>query len=133
MSTQNTASATKTRTITLTDHAPVKIREDEWPVVAIAKTWTGGNGVECQANEEMSIRVREHADGRRIVYGVRQAGPGGMAIGYRGAAGGSLVPAVGGKADQGGTVKAIRMVADEVIDDVQLGDECIADLPAEEI
>ena len=118
----------KTRTITLTDARPVKIVEDEWPIIASAETWR-----EHEASEKWSVRVREHDDGRRIVYGVRQSGGGGMPLGYRGAAGGSIVPARDGAPDDDATIAAIRAVADEVIDDAQLGDECIADLPAREI
>lgn len=122
----------KTRIITLTDARPVKIVEADWPVVAVAKTFGDGH-IEVQANWTKAIRVREHSDGRRIVYGTHDRGPGGMHMGFRGAAGGSIVPPIGGKPDDEATIRAIRSVADEVIDDVQLGDECIADLPAEEI
>lgn len=62
---------TKIRTITLTGRAPVKIKENEWPEIA-SGAWTDhDNQYECQANRtwKMSIRVRQHADGRAIVYG----------------------------------------------------------------
>lgn len=110
----------KSRTITLTDRAPVKIWDDEWPIIAEASNHDGQ--VESQANRRKWIKVREHADGRRIVYGRYST----QFQHERDAAGGALT-------DAAGTVAAIRAVADEVIDDAQLGDECIADLPAEEI
>lgn len=62
----------KTRTITLTNSAPVKIREDEWPVIARGSYRDHDNQYEFQANRtwEVDIRVRQHPDGRAIVYGV---------------------------------------------------------------
>ena len=123
----------KTRTITLTDRPPVKIHEDDWPVIARAKDWD--NQHECQANRTWHLRVREHADGRRIVYGVY----GTQFQGERDAAGGYLVAATETEAEGGGympdtaaTITAIHDVA-EIIGAPQLAAECIANLPAEEI
>lgn len=62
----------KYRTVTLTGRPPVRIREDAWPVVGRGD-WDHHDGVvECQANRtwEARIRVRQHADGRALVYGV---------------------------------------------------------------
>lgn len=123
-------------TITMSDRAPLKLVRADWPHVATAD-WHSGEHA-SQANEVASISVREHEDGRRIVYGHRDRGPGGMAIGYRGKYAGFLVepPApssgVTGKLpDEAGTIRAIRRVAG-VIDMPELADECIGDLPAEE-
>lgn len=66
--TASTTSTPKRRTITLTDHAPISITEDDWPVIAVAR-WHDGGQFESQANRTASIRVRQHADGRTIVYG----------------------------------------------------------------
>lgn len=55
-------------TITLTDRAPVTIVKADWPIVATAKDWD--NEHECQANRTWRLTVRQHADGRAIVYGV---------------------------------------------------------------
>lgn len=62
----------KTRTITLTGRAPVKIREDEWPQIAHGSYRDHDNQYEFQANRtwKCDIRVRQHPDGRAIVYGV---------------------------------------------------------------
>ena len=59
----------KTRTITLTGRAPVRIREDEWPVIASGSYKDWDNQYEFQANREWkaSIRVRQHPDGRKHV------------------------------------------------------------------
>lgn len=131
--------------ITLSDRAPVTIVADEWPTIARASGWRGGSGHECQANEEMYIRVRAHdadptaehhvphADGRVIVHGYRDSGPGGMPITYRGArAGYLLTPEAGQPVSQAEIVRAIRRVAG-VIGWEEGAADCIADLPAEEI
>lgn len=62
----------KQRTITLTDRRPVKIYEDEWPVIAHGQYRDHDNQYEFQANRKWKcdIRVRQHADGRTLVYGV---------------------------------------------------------------
>lgn len=62
----------KQRTITLTNRPPVKINEDDWPIIARSDdSWHDGQ-VRCQANREHSrtLVVRRHNDGRAIVYGV---------------------------------------------------------------
>jgi len=62
----------KTRTITLTNHPPVRIREADWPVIAHGYFRDhDGREHECQANRwwRADVRVRRHADGRAIVYG----------------------------------------------------------------
>jgi len=126
----------KTTTITMSDRAPIKIVSADWLTIASAH-WFSGQ-IECQANEEAYLRVLEHEDGRRIVYGDRDRGPGGMAVSYRGKAAGYLVDtrqsdySPGKVADQEGTIRAIRRAAG-VIDRPELGDACIADLPAEEL
>jgi len=138
-----TTTTTKKITITLSDRAPVSIDPEQWPVIAEASRFWGGSGIECQASEEAWIKVRQHDDGRTLVYCDRDRGGGGMPIGYRGVSGGYLLPAAvvpGDGADAGKThptapddiVRAIRRCAG-VIDAPELGAECIADLPAEEL
>lgn len=120
-----TTSKAKTRTITLTDRPPVTIREDQWPVIATAKWWD--NTYECQANRTASVRVREHEDGRRIVYGVY----GSNWQGERDKKAGMLIDyVVYGQADTDATIQAIHEVT-ELIGYPALAAECIADLPAE--
>ncbi|HMP03552.1 MAG TPA: hypothetical protein PKC45_13730 [Gemmatales bacterium] len=59
-----------TRTITLTGRPPVNISEDAWPIVASAADKEWDNRYECQANEisRWHVTVRQHDDGRAIVY-----------------------------------------------------------------
>lgn len=71
MSTDTTAP--KTRTITLTDRPPVKIHEDQWPVIAMGSAYDDDSSQPGNSpNREWTrqIRVRRHEDGRVIVYGV---------------------------------------------------------------
>jgi len=119
-----------TITVAMSDRAPVRIDPELWPRIAGASRHDGQ--VECQANHVWYIRVRQHDDGRRLVYGELDSGSGGVHIGWRGASAGFLVDAIDGRPDTAETVRAIRRVAG-VIDDAQLGDECIADLPAERL
>ena len=74
----------KTRTITLTDHRPVTIVEEEWPRIAsdTDDSWPLEGGVDYARHQqasaqgeldEYSLTVRQHADGRVIVYGVFSA------------------------------------------------------------
>jgi hypothetical protein len=122
-----------TITITMSERRPLKIDSEEWPVVAEASRHSGA--VKSQANQEWFIKVRQHADGRRLVYGRLQPGDGGVPAGWRGAAGGFLVEASERGKDnpnEDETVRAIRRVAG-IVDDDALADECIGDLPAEEI
>lgn len=113
--------------ITLSDASPVKIDPEVWPVIASADDHDGA--VKVQANTEWLVRVRQHADGRRIVYGYKRAGNGGQYRGFRDAHPGYLLDA---GADESETIRAIRRVAGAIGRD-DLGADCIGDLPAREI
>ena len=114
----------KFRTITLTDRAPVRIKEDEWPVLAQG-SWTDG-----AAN--LSLRVRQHDDGRAILYGLYEDPTWDQAYKV-----GRLL------ADGADLAAGIKNVADDLIERVgreqarrhirEAVDECIADLPAEDL
>jgi hypothetical protein len=59
------------KTITLTNRRPVRINEDNWPCIAEGQ-WCDHDGqIRAQANREWNlwICVRQHADGRALVYG----------------------------------------------------------------
>ena len=76
-----TTRAPKTRTITLTDRRPVTIREDAWPVIARATddSYHGSDDGRYQQSlrrgevDTYHLIVRQHADSRALVYGVRDA------------------------------------------------------------
>ncbi len=118
-------STPKTRTITLTGRAPVTIREDEWPVIASAKYTPGamrnGTPVPDYETDTHTLRVRQHADGRAIVYGVTAAST--AWTGTEDWRGGELLPAGEDIA------AAIARVGERMLD--RVARECIADLPAE--
>ena len=133
------ASKPKVRTITLTDRPPVRVSEATWPVIASARR--GDGKVECQDNLRWHLTVRAHAavpddgtelyvpheDGRVIVYGSETAGPGGVYDGYEEARAGEIV-------EKGGDVAAvIRRVGERARCPEAMIDECIADLPAEDL
>lgn len=121
---------TTTRTITLTDRRPIQIREDEWPIIAVGDQRPGdtrnGTPVPDYETDRHSIRVRQHADGRAIVYGVIDAAT--AWTGTEDWRGGELL--IAPDAD---LAAAIRRVGEsgEIIESVIR--ECIADLPAEAI
>lgn len=132
-----TTTEKKTITITMSERRPLKIDPAQWPLVARA-TWHNGEH-ECQANTIREIKVREHADGRRIVYGYQEAGNGGQYAGTVNPRAGFLVAASDVDAadgtkmpDDDETVRALRRVGG-IVEDDQLAAECIADLPAEEL
>lgn len=123
----------KTRTITLTGRPPVKIKENEWPVIATVSDDSYGS-VDLQRHQQAVLqgevdkyllRVRQHADGRTIVYGVLDAATSWTHTeDWRG---GELLIA---NSDIAAAIERIGQdggIPDEVIRN------CVADLPAEEI
>lgn len=73
-----TTTTHKTRTITLTGRPPVQIREADWPIIAegtgdsyASQDYSRYRQALGQGElDEYSLRVRQHADGRTLVYGV---------------------------------------------------------------
>ncbi len=136
---QPTMTTTEKITVTMSERAPLKIDPEVWPLIASAYWFSGQH--ECQANYIRRIEVREHEDGRRLVYGFHTAGPGGVHVGWRGASGGFLIewPVPVSQRDPqvcecftAQTIRAIRRVAGIIGDDT-MADDTIADLPAEEL
>jgi len=128
-------------TITLTGRPPVKIKKNEWPVLAEASENDRHGtqvGNEPDREDDWRLRVRKHTDGRAIVYAVydyRSQWQDERSVGVRG---GELVPA------DGDVVEALNRVAANMVERVsaehlpgdvfrRLAQECIADLPAVEI
>jgi hypothetical protein len=75
--TTTTTTTTKKRTITLTDRPPVTIAETTWPVIASGDLRPGAfvNSTPKPSYEtdRYTLRVRQHASGKAIVYGVLDA------------------------------------------------------------
>lgn len=131
-----------TRKITLSDRPPVRINEDNWPIIASATDEEHDGKVEVQANctHDWSLCVRQHEDGRTIVYATyRYSSNWARARGYH-ARHGLLLPT---RPDADSVCKSIVLVAERMAgaenqgEDSQrweqLADDCIADMPAVEI
>lgn len=109
-------------TITLTERRPVTIVKDDWPILASAED-TDDRAHPEQANRRWKLIVRQHADGRSIVYGVYTS----AFLDARDVRGGVLVEA------EGDIEAAIYEVTASLDFDRALADQCVADLPAEEL
>jgi hypothetical protein len=133
----------KQRTITLTGNRPVAIYEDEWPVIASSGWSDYDNQYEFQANRKADARlkVRKHEDGRSIVYGTYRYRTNFQNEDDVHAAAGRLLGIADGDS---GIFAAIRSVTDclSSYDSLPgnwqpdwrlLADQCIADLPAEQL
>ncbi len=108
--------------ITLTHQAPVKIDPDRWPLIA--------EGEDCddrahpfQANRQWWIKVRQHADGRSIVYGAHTSNFQGESDTW----GGMVVD------PDEDLSAAIRDLADELGADQIVSSEAISNLPVVEL
>jgi len=135
-------------TITLTGAQPVKIKKDDWPVIASAEDKNFDNQYEFQANRKATwkLTVRQHADGRTIVYATYIYFGGANASDIRG---GKLIQVPNADADSIGDAEPIiaaiqdvgREIEERMPDDDGYGPsvfprlvhECIADLPAVEL
>ena len=63
--------------ITLTDHAPVRISKDKWPVLSSVNETLYSDDPDPSSNDKVKsgvvrLIVRQHQDGRAIVYGVHE-------------------------------------------------------------
>src|SRR4029077_20819837 len=121
----------KQRTITLTDRAPVKIDEEKWPLIAEGKDYSGQ--YDFQAFDGAWIKVRQHDDGRTLVYGYAGDWDGGGRPERENRRAGFIV-------GDNEAAETIRRVADILSETECVGEiahraarECIADLPAEEL
>ena len=119
-------------TITLTGRNPVKITKDEWPIIASATESPGSfvNGTPRPDYEvdTHKIIVRQHADGRCVVYAILDAST--AWTGTEGRREGELLPSY---ANPLTIANAIRSVGEGcgILDSVIRA--CVADLPAEEL
>jgi hypothetical protein len=138
-------------TITLTGRPPVKITKEDWPIIASAEDKTWDNQYECQANRaaKWKLIVRQHNDGRTIVYAVHTYTSQWQGEDGRDVRGGEMLTVSGADAESVGDtdpiVAAIQRVAAEIEDRLEdagqwstgtfprLAHECVASLPAEEL
>ena len=128
------------RTITLTGRPPVTVDEDTWPVIAAATGKVWDNQYEFQANRtsKWGIYVRQHDDGRALVYATYSHCSAYQNARCYAAKRGVLLPA--GTTDES-ICDAIRNVCDDIAGAECAGDdaarwptlaaECVADMPAE--
>lgn len=126
----------KSRTITLTGRRPVKIREDEWPIIASAAgdSYHGDPGRYRQAEmrgeiDEYRLIVRQRADGRALVYGILTAANAawGQPAGGEWYRGGELLT------ESADIPAAIGRVGEDCHLPESVIRACIADLPAEDL
>lgn len=98
-------------TIKMSNHAPVRVNPDFWPIVAEAE--------HCEVEREWRLGVRRHASCGAIVFGEYETG----SKSEHGLAGGEVVP-------MGGDISAaIHRLAKYLGCNPRLADECIRKLP----
>jgi hypothetical protein len=128
-----TTTETKKRTITLTGRRPVTISDADWPGIAGASGDSGSTADYMRYEQRLRsgeldkywIRVRQHADGRVLVYAAFDAAH--AWTGNSDCRGGELLSAGADIAAAIGRVGEECGIPDRVIR------ECIASLPAEEL
>lgn len=124
MSDDDTTTTTEAKiTIPMSERAPLRVSKSKWPLIASAIDYDGQH--ESQSHRTWQLRVRQHEDGRTVVYGSH----GTAFAGELGRTGGLLLVA-GCSSEE--IVRAIRRVAGMIERDA-LAQACIDDLPGEEI
>jgi len=111
------------RTITLTHRAPVSISDATWPLIAEGR-YARDDLPELEYDTH-TVRVRQHADGRAIVYAILVGAT--SWTGTEDARTGELL------APGADIVGCIRRVGSDCGLNEQAISACIADLPAEEL
>jgi hypothetical protein len=118
---QNTDQPDKVRTITLSDRDPVRIHENEWPILSSSRD------AEEEGGEwsKWWLTVRRHADGRTLVYGRLETT----------LADGSVDKIVGGDLleKNANAALSVRKIGEECHCSRAMIARCIAGLPAEDI
>lgn len=61
------SASAKKRIITLTNRAPIRIVDEDWPVIAYGE-WTTGEPSRSRPYAIIQIRVRRHASGSALVH-----------------------------------------------------------------
>jgi len=138
-------------TVTLTGAPPVRIKKEDWPVIASAEDKRFDGEVEYRADRKATwkLTVRQNKDGRTLVYAVHQYETCFKSEASRGVRAGQLITVPNATDESIGDaepiITAIQQVGAEIEsrlpDDDGYGagvfprlvHECIADLPAVEI
>ena len=123
----------KTRTITLTGRRPVRITDSDWPTLASATGDSYGSRDYSRYQQALaqgecdtySIRVRQHGDGRAIVYAILDGATAWTCTADH--RGGEMLQPSADIAEAIARVGRDCGIPESVIRD------CIADLPAEEV
>lgn len=146
MTTQTQTTERKTRTITMTGRQPVRIYDDEWAIIAMARDDSYGDHDYARHQQALAqgevdqyaIRVRQHHDGRTLVSAVLEAAT--AWTGSESIRGGYLLtpPADAVISDTEWYVwpeiaETIRRVGEECQIPESVIRDCIADLPPEPI
>jgi hypothetical protein len=118
--------------IPMSEQRPITIVKADWPRVAWGEEYSGQH--DFQAFDGVFIAVRQHTDGRTVVYGEAGDWKGGGRPERENRSAGYLL------AKDDDVVRAIRRVAGVLADTDHIGEmahaaarRCIANLPGEEI
>lgn len=125
--------------ITLTDRRPVSVDPEEWPVIAAADGDSYASRDYSRHQQALGqgeldryrLRVRQHADGRTIIYGVFDAAT--AWTGSEDRAGGRLLEPTRAGGDSAAIVQAILAVGADCRLPESVIRECVGDLPEEEL
>lgn len=120
---ETSAAPSRRRTITLTDRRPVAIDEDEWPVIGSA--YSDASEV-LRPSSRAWLKVRQHQDGRTIVYGGTECTESTM---HRGIRAGVLSDAIPTASELGAHIRRVA----SLVNASDIAQDCIASLPAEEL
>lgn len=128
------------RTITLTGRPPVKIVEDDWPELAEASYYDYEGQYDFQSFRYWRgfVRVRQHSDGRAIIYARCWYDTAYQAERGYSQHSGEMLPSGCTTEDIISAIQRVHGLIDIVDEEHRdqwrlLADECIADLPAQEL
>lgn len=112
----------KARTISLSSHAPVRIYENEWPIISSARE----EEPEGKETSRWWLTVRKHQDGRHLVYARYEV---------TGEKGEPLEKLVGGEllAARANISESVTKVGEECHCPATMVARCLKGLPVEEI
>ena len=127
-------------TIVLTNRPPIRISRDKWPIIASAEMedYDGEFRFQSFRTTDWAIRVRQHSDGRTIIYAIYDHVTAWQNERCRTVKHGILLGTCHDGLEQD-IVSAVHQVCDMMPDDddsgywQDLANQCIAELPAVDI